>query len=92
MIIPIWIYVHDTEGQRLCMACLDVLDSESDSFLFRLQMQLDIMTQDFAYCKLVPTFGKKNVVEFKTGNCKLRAESRWSVPKFAVKNFNRCHV
>ena len=33
------------------------------------------MTQDFAYYNLVPIFMKKNVVEFKTGNCKLRAES-----------------
>ena len=53
-----------------------VLDFQSDSFLFRLQMQFDIMTQDFAYSKLVPIFMKKNVVEFKTANCKLRAESR----------------
>ena len=52
-----------------------VLDFQSDSFLFRLQMQFDIMTQDFAYSNLVPIFMKKNVVEFKTGNCKLRAES-----------------
>ena len=34
------------------------------------------MTQDFAYSKLVPIFMKKNVVEFKTGNYNLRAESR----------------
>ena len=57
-----------------------VLDFQSDSFLFRLQMQFDIMTQDFAYSNLVPIFMKKNVVEFKTGRIQsLCPNLRWNI-------------